>query len=164
MREAPNDPRRAMILSARVPAPTCCQNRARSLGPRAELRTRANACRGRAPALPDDQHVVAARDQFPNHGRSGQLPGDEQPARGLRVRQQEQVVLAHPASVGARAHPIEVAPTPAGHVPGARRLGGALDERHRPVIDDRGDPAGPGQLIGGYLRTSADQAKSPRVM
>jgi hypothetical protein len=30
--------------------------------------------------LPDDEDAVAARDQFPDHGRSGQLPGHEQPA------------------------------------------------------------------------------------
>ncbi len=70
----------AMTLAARVPAPTCCQNRARSLGPRAELRAGKRVREREAPALPDDQHAVAARDQFPDHGHSGQLPGDEQPA------------------------------------------------------------------------------------
>ena len=33
-----------------------------------------------APVLPDDEHAVAARDEFPDDGRSGQFPGDEQPA------------------------------------------------------------------------------------
>jgi hypothetical protein len=34
----------------------------------------------KAPGLPDDQHAGAARDKFPDDGRCGQFPGDEQPA------------------------------------------------------------------------------------
>jgi len=45
--------------------------------------------------LADDEHAVTARDQFPDHCRSRQLPGDEQSARRLRIGEQEQVLLAH---------------------------------------------------------------------
>src|SRR6516225_9673822 len=100
----------------------------------------------RVAGLADGEHAVAAPDQLPDHRRSGQLPGHQQPARGLRVREQQQVVLAHRPRVGVRAHPLQVSPGPAWHVPGPRRGPGAVDERHRRVVEDRGDPAGPGQL------------------
>ena len=70
----------AMTLAARgtcahlLPEPS---PESRPAGGTARGQTRAER---EAPALPDDQHAVAARDQFPDHGRSGQLPGDEQPA------------------------------------------------------------------------------------
>src|SRR5690348_9296770 len=95
--------------------------------------------------LPDGEHAVAAWDQLPDYRRSGQLPGHEQPARGLRVREQ-QVVLTHRARVGVREHPLQVSPAPARYMPGPRRRPRALDERHRRAVDHRGDPAGPGQL------------------
>jgi len=48
--------------------------------------------------------AVAAPDQLPDHRHSGQL-GHQQPARRLRVREQQQVVLAQrPASVCGRTH------------------------------------------------------------
>jgi hypothetical protein len=55
-----------------------------------------------ARALPDDEHVVLARDQFPDHRHSGQFPGHEQPAGGLRVGEQQQVLFAGGAGVGVR--------------------------------------------------------------
>ena len=72
------------------------------------------AIAARWPGLLDDEHAVAARDQFPDHRRSRQLPGHEQPARCLRVREQEQVFLAYRVRVGVREHPFEVPPAPAG--------------------------------------------------
>jgi len=48
-----------------------------------------------------------------DHGGTGHLPDDEQPAAGLRVGEQQQLVLADRA-VEVRADPVEVAP-------GARR-------------------------------------------
>src|SRR5690349_3046273 len=43
------------------------------------------------PVLADDEHGFAARDQFTDDRRSGQLSGHEQPARRLRVGEQEHV-------------------------------------------------------------------------
>jgi DNA-binding SARP family transcriptional activator len=53
-------------------------------------------------ALPDDEHGITARDQFPDHRCSGQFPGHEQPAGGLRVGEQQQVLFAGAAGVGVR--------------------------------------------------------------
>jgi DNA-binding SARP family transcriptional activator len=53
-------------------------------------------------ALPDDEHGVAARDQFSDYWCSGQFPGHEQPSGGLRVGEQQQVLLADGAGVGVR--------------------------------------------------------------
>jgi hypothetical protein len=64
----------------------------------------------------------------------------EQTTRRLRVREQEQVLLAHRAHVGMRQHPFEVPPAPARHMPGPRRRPRAVDERHHRMVDDRGDP------------------------
>src|SRR5215475_7987939 len=73
---------------------------------------------GAVAGLADDEHAVAARDQLPDHRRSGQFPGHEKSARRLRVREQEQVLLPRRPRVGVRAHPVQISPAPARDMPG----------------------------------------------
>jgi hypothetical protein len=70
----------AMTLAARVPAPTCCQNRARSLGPRAELRAGKRVRDGRRRRYRMISTLSRRGTSSPITGAPGQLPGDEQPA------------------------------------------------------------------------------------
>jgi hypothetical protein len=76
----PSGAREAMTLAARVPAPTCCQNRARSLGPRAELRAGKRVRDGRRRRYRMISTLSRRGTSSPITGAPGQLPGDEQPA------------------------------------------------------------------------------------
>src|SRR3546814_9136546 len=57
-----------------------------------------------------DQQVLAAFDDLTHDRVAGDLAGDQQSARGLRIGQQDQLVLAQLA-VQVRADPVEVATT-----------------------------------------------------
>jgi amino acid efflux transporter len=95
----------------------------------------------------DDQDRRAARHELADHGRAGHLAGQQQAAGGLRVGEQQQVLLAHPVGGQVRGHPVQVAAAAAGQVALGQPLAGPADQRHGRPVDDRRDPAGPGQLV-----------------
>src|SRR4051795_11565984 len=91
-------------------------------------------------------HRVTAGDQLTDDGMTGELAGDEQPTGGLRIRQQEQLVVVD-ARGHMGSHPLEVASTAAGHEAGGVRLPGRLEVGNRRRVDDSRDSAGAAQLV-----------------
>jgi amino acid efflux transporter len=95
----------------------------------------------------DDQDGRAARDELADDGGARHLPGQQQAARGLRVGEQQQVLLADPVRRQVRRHPLQVAPAAARQVAGPQQVAGPGDVGDGRAVDHRRDPAGPGQLV-----------------
>ena len=74
-------------------------------------------------------------DRSPRH-----LADEQQTAAGLRVGEQEQIVLAHTRThVEPGSHPIQVATAAAGHVAPSQGLAHPVDERHGCDVEDRAE-------------------------
>src|SRR4051794_12742339 len=103
----------------------------------------------RSPAslTPDDEGVLAAGYQLADDRRTGYLTGEQQPAGRLRVGEQQRGQLVDGVEVGVRPHPGQVPSGAAADVAGAGGVDGAVEVRHGGRVDDRGDAAGPGQLV-----------------
>src|SRR4051795_11742069 len=97
--------------------------------------------------LTNDHHGVSAGDELADHRGAGDLAAEQQPAGGLRVGEQQGLVLGDRRQVGVRPHPVEVATGPAGDEPGRERLPRPGQVGDGGGVDDRGDPAGPGHLV-----------------
>src|SRR2546421_4972566 len=97
----------------------------------------------------DDQGrpVRAGRLQLADDRVPGYLAGHQQAAGGLRVGEEQQFVLGRPAGVQGRPDPGEIPSGTPADVPGREGLAGTIEVRHGGGLDDRGDPAGAGQLV-----------------
>jgi amino acid efflux transporter len=95
----------------------------------------------------DDQDGRAAGDELADDRGARHLAGQQQAAGGLRVRQEQQVVLAGRAGVEVRGDPVQVAAAAAGQVARRQRRPGAADQGHGRPVDDRRDAGGAGQLV-----------------
>ena len=58
--------------------------------------------------------MLPAWDELADHRGAGHLAAEQQPAGGLRVGQEQRLVLGDGRQIGVRAHPVEVAPGAAG--------------------------------------------------
>src|SRR5262249_9309187 len=109
-------------------------------------------------ASADDEQVLAARDELADDRSARDLAGDDQAAGGLRIREQQCLRLVDVDETGVGAYPVQVAPGAAADVAGRGGFPRTVEIPDRGGVDDRGDPAGPGQL-----EDVAEQAESGDV-
>ena len=71
---------------------------------------------------PDARTERTGGDRLADDRSTGHLADDEQPAGGLRVGEQDELLLGDVLGEQVRAHPVEVAARASGDVPGRERL------------------------------------------